>query len=202
MFTLRNIPDTDKIKRYVDDQKPQKAVVIGGEFIGLEMAENIVERGIHVTLVEMANQVMAPLDYEMAAIAHQHLIEKGVTLILEDGVKSFNDNGEKIILTSGKELISDMVIISIGVISKISLAVDAGLNIGERGGIQVNHYLQTNDENLYAIGDAIEVTDYINEQPTMIPLAGPANRQGRIVANNIYAINLDGCWKTYSVAYV
>ncbi|WP_108669111.1 CoA-disulfide reductase [Peribacillus acanthi] len=186
VFMLRNIPDTDQIKGYVDDQKPEKAVVIGGGFIGLEMAENLVERGIHVTLVEMANQVMAPLDFEMAAIIHQHLKEKGVTLILEDGVHSFCDSGKKIILSSGREIATDMIILSIGVKPENTLALNAGLNVGERGGIQVNEYLQTNDENIYALGDAIEVTDYMNRQPAMIPLAGPANRQGRIVANNIY----------------
>lgn len=186
VFTLRNIPDTDKIKNYVDYQSPKEAVVIGGGFIGLEMAENLVDRGVHVTLVEMANQVMAPLDFEMATIVHKHLIEKGVSLILEDGVKSFEDFGKKIILASGKELETDMIILSIGVKPENSLAVEAGLNIGERGGIQVNEFLQTNDKDIYALGDAIEVTDYMNGNAAMIPLAGPANRQGRIVANNIY----------------
>ncbi|SES02967.1 CoA-disulfide reductase [Gracilibacillus ureilyticus] len=189
IFTLRNIPDTDKIKTYVDETKPKKAVVIGGGFIGLEMAENLVDRGIHVTLVEMAKQVMAPLDVEMAAIVHRHLKEKGVHLILEDGVKAFEDNGMKIVLNSGKELTTDMTMLSIGVKPENSLAADAGLDIGERGGIKVNEYLQTNDPAIFALGDAIEVTDYINGQPAMIPLAGPANRQGRIVANNVYGKN-------------
>lgn len=186
IFTLRNIPDTDRIKGYVDNEKPKRAVVVGGGFIGLEMAENLVERGVEVTVVEMANQVMAPLDYEMATIVHAHLVKKGVKLILEDGVKAFRDNGNVIELSSGTLLNTDMTILSIGVRPENQLAVDAGLNVGARGGIQVNEYLQTNDENIYAIGDAIEVTDYINGQPAMIPLAGPANRQGRIVANNIY----------------
>ncbi|WP_045521669.1 CoA-disulfide reductase [Neobacillus niacini] len=186
IFTLRNIPDTDKIKAVVDEKKPKRAVVVGGGFIGLEMAENLAERGIEVTVVEMANQVMAPLDYEMAAIVHDHLRDKGVNLILEDGVKAFSQNGNTIELSSGTKLCSDLTILSIGVRPENKLAVDAGLNVGERGGIQVNDYLQTNDENIYAIGDAIEVTDYINGNAAMIPLAGPANRQGRIVANNIY----------------
>lgn len=186
VFTLRNIPDTDKIKGFVDEKKPQEAVVIGGGFIGLEMAENLAERGVKVTIVEMANQVMAPLDFEMASIIHSHLIEKGANLILEDGVQSFENNGKTITLASGKKVNTDMIILSIGVRPENTLAIDAGLHVGERGGIQVNEYLQTNDENIYAIGDAIEVTDYINGKPTMIPLAGPANRQGRIVANNIY----------------
>ncbi|XJZ28901.1 CoA-disulfide reductase [Bacillota bacterium Lsc_1132] len=186
VFTLRNIPDTDRIKGYVDIEQPKRAVVVGGGFIGLEMAENLAERGVEVTVVEMANQVMAPLDYEMATIVHAHLMNKGVKLILEDGVKAFRDNGNVIELSSGTLLNTDMTILSIGVRPENQLAVDAGLNVGARGGIQVNEYLQTNDENIYAIGDAIEVTDYINGSPTMIPLAGPANRQGRIVANNIY----------------
>ncbi len=186
VFTLRNIPDTDKIKGFVDEQKPKEAVVVGGGFIGLEMAENLAERGVKVTIVEMANQVMAPLDFEMASIVHNHLIEKGANLILEDGVHSFEDNGKTIALASGRKISTDMIILSIGVRPENTLALDAGLSVGERGGIQVNEYLQTNDEHIYAIGDAIEVTDYINGQPTMIPLAGPANRQGRIVANNIY----------------
>ena len=186
VFTLRNIPDTDKIKSFVDEQKPSEAVVIGGGFIGLEMAENLAERGVNVTIVEMANQVMAPLDYEMAAIVHHQLIEKGAKLILEDGVQSFEDNGKTITLSSGRKIKTDLIILSIGVRPENTLAIDSGLNVGERGGIQVNEFLQTNDENIYALGDAIEVTDYINGKPTMIPLAGPANRQGRIVANNIY----------------
>ena len=186
IFTLRNIPDTDKIKNAVDQQNPQKAVVVGGGFIGLEMAENLAERGMEVTVVEMANQVMAPLDYEMASIVHDHLRNKGVILILEDGVKAFKEQGSIIELTSGTKLNSDLTILSIGVRPENQLAINAGLNVGDRGGIQVNEFLQTNDENIFAIGDAIEVTDYINGNAAMIPLAGPANRQGRIVANNIY----------------
>ncbi|WP_070119815.1 CoA-disulfide reductase [Bacillus marinisedimentorum] len=186
VFTLRNIPDTDKIKDFVDNAKPGKATVIGGGFIGVEMAENLHERGVEVTLVEAANQIMAPVDYEMASILHQHLRDTGVNLILEDGVKEFKDYGRKIVLNSGLEVENDLVILSIGVKPESKLAVDAGLEVGERGGIKVNDYLQTNDPDIYAIGDAIEVTDYITRKPTMIPLAWPANRQGRIVANNIY----------------
>ncbi|MCT2536745.1 CoA-disulfide reductase [Aquibacillus koreensis] len=189
IFTLRNIPDTDRIKGYVDEQKPKEAVVVGGGFIGLEMAENLVDRGVRVTLVEMANQVMAPLDYEMAAIVHQHLKEKGVNLILEDGVSAFEDEGRVVTLSSGTKVETDMTILSIGVKPENSLAADAGLAIGERGGIIVNDYLQTDDPSIFALGDAIEVRDYINQKPAMIPLAGPANRQGRIVANNIYGRN-------------
>ncbi|PLS04745.1 CoA-disulfide reductase [Neobacillus cucumis] len=185
LFTLRNIPDTDKIKNYVDSQYPKKAVVIGGGFIGIEMAENLVERGVEVTLIEMANQIMAPIDFEMASILHSHLKDKGVKLILENGVQSFDDQGKKIILSDGTEIQTDMTILSIGVRPENELAETAGLELGERGGIMVNEYLQTSNENIYAVGDAVEVVDYINETKVMIPLAGPANRQGRIAANNI-----------------
>ena len=185
LFTLRNIPDTDKIKNYVDQQKPKKAVVVGGGFIGIEMAENLVDRGIEVTIVEMSNQVMAPIDYEMASILHAHLKEKGVHLILENGVQAFADHGEKVILSDGTEIPTDMTILSIGVRPENELAKSAGLELGERGGIIVNEYLQTSNENIYAVGDAIEVVDYINGNKAMIPLAGPANRQGRIAANNM-----------------
>lgn len=190
VFTLRNIPDTDRIKQHVDEQKPAEAVVVGGGFIGLEMAENLVDRGVKVTLIEMANQVMAPVDYEMASIVHTHLREKGVNLILEDGVKAFHDGGKTIELTSGRKVSTELTILSIGVRPENGLAVDAGLEVGDRGGIKVNEFMQTNDSSIYAIGDAIEVTDYIHQSPAMIPLAGPANRQGRMVADHIYGKNV------------
>lgn len=185
LFTLRNIPDTDKIKDYVDNKGPKKAVVVGGGFIGIEMAENLVERGIEVTIIEMANQIMAPIDFEMASILHAHLKEKGVKLILENGVQSFADQGKKVILSDGMEIDTDMTILSIGVKPENELANSAGLELGERGGIIVNEYLQTSNKDIYAVGDAIEVVDYISGTKAMIPLAGPANRQGRIVANNM-----------------
>ncbi|OLS34904.1 CoA-disulfide reductase [Alkalihalophilus pseudofirmus] len=184
-FTLRNIPDTDKIKTYVDSNKPKKAVVIGGGFIGIEMAENLVDRGIEMTLVEMAKQIMAPIDVEMASILHTHLKEKGVHLVLENGVQAFTDQGKKVVLSDGTEIETDMTILSIGVRPENELAQSAGLELGERGGIIVNEYLQTSQEDIYAVGDAIEVVDYINGIKAMIPLAGPANRQGRIAANNM-----------------
>ncbi|MCA0990292.1 CoA-disulfide reductase [Pseudalkalibacillus hwajinpoensis] len=186
LFTLRNIPDTDRIKAYVDKEKPSQAVVIGGGFIGVEMAENLSDLGMNVTLIEMANQIMPPLDYEMAAIVHEHLRDKGINLILNDGVKAFEGNGTKVATVSGKEIDTDLIILSIGVRPENELAVHAGLAVGTRGGIQVDEYLQTSDDSIYAIGDAIEVKCFINKQPTMIPLAWPANRQGRLVADNIY----------------
>ncbi|SMP44502.1 CoA-disulfide reductase [Anoxynatronum buryatiense] len=185
VFTLRSIPDTDQINHYIDLHQPKKAVVIGGGFIGVEMAENLHERGIHVTLVEMQDQVMAPMDYEMAAILHNHIRQQGVQLILADGVSAFLESGSQIQLSSGKLLNTDLTIMAIGVKPENQLAKEAGLTLGERGGILVNNAMQTSDPSVYAIGDAVEVTDYINRQPAMIPLAGPANKQGRLVADHI-----------------
>ena len=185
LFTLRNIPDTDKIKNYVDSHNPKKAVVIGGGFIGIEMAENLVERGIEVTIIEKGNQIMTPIDLEMASILHTHLKEKGVNLLFESGVESFTDSGKKVILTDGTIIETDMTILSIGVRPENELAKTAGLELGERGGIVINEFLQTSSSDIYAVGDAVEVIDYISGTKAMIPLAGPANRQGRIAANNI-----------------
>jgi CoA-disulfide reductase len=185
LFTLRNIPDTDKIKNYVDTKNPKKAVVIGGGFIGIEMAENLVDRGIEVTIIEKSNQIMAPIDIEMASILHTHLKERGVKLLLENGVESFADQGKRVILSDGTEIETDMTILSIGVRPENELAKTAGLELGERGGIIVNEYLQTSNEDIFAVGDAVEVFDYISGTKAMIPLAGPANRQGRIAANNM-----------------
>lgn len=187
IFNLRNIPDTDRIKGFVDEQKPKSAVVVGGGFIGLEMVENLHHRNLNVTLVEMADQVMAPLDFEMAAMVHQHIRSKNVNLILQDGVKEFTDHSGqiKVSLQSGKEIITDLVIMAIGVKPDIALAKSANLEIGDRGGIKVDEYLKTSDPAIFAIGDAIEVEDFVTGQNALIPLAGPANKQGRIVANNI-----------------
>ncbi len=186
-FTLRNVPDTDTIKNYVNTENPKRAIVVGGGFIGLEMAENLHDLGIQVDVVEMANQVMAPLDFSMAAIVHRQLTDKGVGLHLEDGVSRFEekDGGVTVHLRSGKQIATDMVLLSIGVRPETKLAKDAGLAIGERGGITVNDYMQTSDANIYALGDAVEVRHLVTGQPALIPLAGPANKLGRIVADNI-----------------
>lgn len=187
IFTLRNVPDTDTIKNYVNTENPKRAIVVGGGFIGLEMAENLHDLGIQVDVVEMANQVMAPLDFSMAAIVHRQLTDKGVGLHLEDGVSRFEekDGGVTVHLRSGKQIATDMVLLSIGVRPETKLAKDAGLAIGERGGIAVNDYMQTSDADIYALGDAVEVRHLVTGQPALIPLAGPANKQGRIVADNI-----------------
>lgn len=187
IFTLWTIPDTDQIKSYIDEKKPKSAVVVGGGFIGIEMAENLHDLGIDVTIVEMQNQVMAPVDFEIAQEIHKHIRSKNVDLILEDGVSTFEDAAgkKKITLQSGKTISTDMVMLSIGVRPNNELAKDADLELNDRGGFVVNEYLQTNDEDIYALGDAIEVVDYVDGTKTMIPLAGPANKQGRIVANNV-----------------
>lgn len=191
LFTLRNIPDTDAIKNFIDLNNPKHSIVVGGGFIGLEMAENLVDLGINVTIVEMSKQVMAPLDYEMACIVHDHLSDKNIELILEDGVESFVNKGKKVILSSGRVIHTDMIILSIGVQPESKIAIDAGLDVNQRKAIIVNSHLKTSDPYIYALGDAIEVKDYINGKPTMIPLAWPANRQGRIVADNISGIDVE-----------
>lgn len=185
VFTLRNLKDTDKIKEFVTKNPLKEAVIIGGGFIGLEMAENLHGLGLKISIVEMGNQVLSQLDLEMASIVHNELIEKGINLILSDGVKSFQENGKVIELQSGKKINSDITILSIGVKPESHLAQDAGINVNEKGGIVVNEYLETSIQDIYAIGDAIQVNDYITGDPTQIPLAWPANRQGRIVADNI-----------------
>lgn len=187
IFTLRNVPDTDAIKGYVNKNKPRRAVVVGGGFIGLEMAENLHHLGLHVDVVEMGNQVMAPLDYSMAAHVHQHLVEQGVGLYLENGVTRFTkaDHGLVVHLKDGTTLPTDMVILSIGVRPDIRMAREAGLELGSRGGIRVNEYMQTSDSDIFALGDAVEVKHLVTGKETLIPLAGPANKQGRIVADNI-----------------
>lgn len=191
IFTLRNVPDTDKIKNFLITHKSQKAVVIGGGFIGLEMVENLHNAGLEVQLVEKADQVMAPIDFSMAAIVHQQLRQKGVELYLKEGVTSFleEENGVRIVLESGRELISDMVIFSIGVRPDIKIVKDAGLELGTTGGIKVNSYMQTSDNNIYALGDAVEVLNPVITKQMLIPLAGPANKQARIVADNILEDN-------------
>ncbi|WP_321288753.1 CoA-disulfide reductase [uncultured Sunxiuqinia sp.] len=187
IFTLRNVADTDKIKSFCDEQKPQRAVVIGAGFIGLEMAENLHKLGMNVTIVEMASQVMAPLDYEMAAEVHQHLKTKEVEFYLKDGVNSFTPSGNHLTvqLQSGRQIETDMVILSIGVRPETKLIKEAGLELAENGGIKVNEYLQTEDESIYALGDAIAFPHPITGKYVNTYLAGPANKQGRIVADNL-----------------
>ena len=187
IFTLRNVTDTDRIKEYIKSHAPRKAVVVGAGFIGLEMAENLHAQGAKVSIVEMGNQVMAPIDFSMASLVHQHLMDKGVNLYLEQAVASFSREGKglKVTFKNGQSISADIVILSIGVRPETSLARAAELTIGPAGGIAVNDYLQTSDESIYAIGDAIEFRHPITGKPWLNYLAGPANRQGRIVADNV-----------------
>lgn len=185
IFTLRNIPDMDKIVEKT--RNAQNFVVVGGGFIGLEVAENLIEAGKSVKLVELGNQVMAPVDFDIASFVHEKAKQKGLELLLNVGVEKFNDKGEtiEVFLNDGTSVETDAVILAIGVKPETKLAVEAGLEIGETRGILVNEFLQTSNPDIYAVGDAIEVAHYINNKKVLIPLAWPANRQGRIVADNI-----------------
>ncbi|MGB2856631.1 MAG: FAD-dependent oxidoreductase, partial [Dehalococcoidia bacterium] len=190
VFTLRDIPDTLAIKNFVDEHNPKSAVVVGAGSIGMELVENLHRRGIAITIIELAEQVLAPLDSEMASLIHQHLKEKKVEFYLNDEVKEV-EHREKFSLVklgSGREIKTNTVLIGIGVRPEVTLAKMSGLEIGERGGIKVDRFLKTSNPDIYAVGDAIEVVDYINGNPALIPLAGPANKQGRIAANNICGI--------------
>lgn len=189
IYSLRNMSDMDKIKSKVD-KKVKRAVVIGAGFIGLEIAENLVEKDIEVTIIEKSNQVLAPVDFEIASEVHQHIKEFKTELFLNDGAKEFIEieDKTKVKLESGIEIIADIIIMAIGVKPENKLALEAGLEIGKTGGIKVNEYLQTSDKDIYAVGDAIEVKHYINGAESLIPLAWPANRQGRIVADTILGI--------------
>lgn len=186
IFHLRNIPDSDRIKHMVDSKKPRNAVVVGGGFIGLEMAENLVDRNVNTTIVEMLDQVMPSLDWEMASIVHQHLKEKKVALELENGVKAFSKAGDHIVVTTqkGQQIHCDMVLLSVGIRPENKLAKQARLKIGTTGGIWVDSTMKTSDPDIYAVGDAVEVRDLVTGFPTLTALAGPANKQARIAADN------------------
>ncbi len=187
IFTLRNVEDTDIIKARVKKGDVKRAVIVGGGFIGLEMAENLRHAGAEVAVVEMAPQVMAPIDFSMAQIVHAHLIEKGVRLYLDTAVASFSktDDGIEICFADGRKIEADMVILSIGVRPNTLLASEAGIELGAMRGIKVNEYLRTSETDIYAVGDAIEFTHPVSQQPWLNYLAGPANRQARIVADNM-----------------
>ena len=184
-FIVRNLNDADKIKNYVQQNNSKKVVVVGGGFIGIEMAENLIEMGLETTLVELGNQILAPVDEEIASVAQNEMRDNGVNLILSDGVKSFD--GDKIILNSGVNIPFDFVVLAIGVKPETALAKVAGLEVNR--GILVNEYMQTTDSDIYAAGDSVEIKDFVTGDNTLIPLAGPANRQGRIIADNILGLN-------------
>jgi tRNA 2-thiouridine synthesizing protein A len=189
VFVLRNIPDLDRIMAHLQATNPRRAVVIGGGYIGIEMAENLHERGLSTTLVEGASHILAPFDDEMAAIVHAHMKDKNIELYLDDKITQFEDKTDHtvVFLGSGKRLQADVVVLAVGVRPETTLARAAGLELGMTGGIQVNAFLQTSDPAIYAVGDAVEVTQTISGKQALIALAGPANRQGRIAADNMLA---------------
>ena len=183
VFTLRNIPDADRIKAWIAQKSPRSAAVIGGGYIGVEMAENLVRAGLEVSIVELADHLVAPLDADMAADVHRYARSKGISLHLGSGVGAIC--GRKVMLQNGGELEADMVIMSVGVRPDTALARACGVKLNARGSIVVNSRMQTREKDIYAVGDAVEVRNFVTGEPAFIPLAGPANRQGRIAADNI-----------------
>ncbi len=202
IFTLRTLGDTFKIKDFIDNHSSKTALVVGGGPIGLEMAENLAEAGLEVTLAEALPQVMNPVDLEIAVLIHKNLRDRGIVLCLSDGVKSFADQSGKVLtlLASGREIVTDFVIFAVGVKPETKLAAEAGLAVGR--GIIVNEFLQTIDENIYAIGDAIEFMNPLTGKRYVAALAGPANKQGRMVADNIIEGNKKKYYGTLGTAVV
>lgn len=190
IMTLRTVEDTFKIYDYISDHSPKKAVVVGGGFIGLETAENLLRRGIDVALVERSTHVMPPFDEDMAAIMHNCIKANGIDLRVDTSVTGFKetDNGISVLTENGGTIDADMVVMSVGVAPDSTLAKDAGLELGIRGSIAVNANMLTSDENIYAVGDAVEVNNFVSGKKALIALAGPANKQGRIAADNICGI--------------
>lgn len=186
VFTLRNIPDTFKIKEYIKSAAPKSAVVVGGGYIGVEMAENLKEAGLEVSVVELADHLIAPLDFDMAADVHRYIKSKGIHLYLSNGVKALNEH--TVILQNGV-IHADMVIMSVGVRPETALAKECGIRTNHRGSIVVDQNMRTNIPHIYAVGDAVEVEDFVTRSPAFIPLAGPANKQGRIAADNIAGLS-------------
>ncbi len=189
VFTLRNIPDTYQIKEYISKANVKSALIVGGGYIGIEMAENLHAAGLKVTVVEFADHVIAPLDYDMACDVHNHIRSKGVNLILQDSVKEIKEDGEHLsVLLNNNKIDTDMVILSVGVRPESTLAKTAGLKVNPKGAIVVNSQMQTSNADIYAVGDAIEIKDFITGETGYVPLAGPANKQGRIAADNVCGI--------------
>ena len=194
IYTLRNLQDVDRIKQQVD-QGVKRAVVVGAGFIGLELVENLVRRGVTTTVIELQDQVLPPFDKEMTIPIADHLAAKGVSLLLGESAEASERSAGGLVvrLKSGHRLSAQLVILGVGVRPENKLAVETGLEVGPRGGIRVNEHLQTSDPDIYAVGDAIEVKDFVTGQPTQVPLAGPANRQGRIAADHIFG--RDACYR-------
>jgi len=194
VFTLRSIPDTFAIKEFIEKKHARSAAIVGGGFIGIEMAENLKRAGLEVTLIEMADQVIAPVDYDIACEVHAHLQEKGVRLQLNSALSSVSDTGSalNIQLTSGN-VKADMMILAIGVNPESALAHAAGLKLSPKGAIVVDEHMRTSDPSIYALGDAVQIKDFISEQDSYVPLAGPANKQARIVADVICGVPSSYC---------
>jgi NADPH-dependent 2,4-dienoyl-CoA reductase/sulfur reductase-like enzyme/rhodanese-related sulfurtransferase len=190
IFTLRNIPDTYAIKDFIEQQSPKSAVVLGGGYIGMEMAENLCHAGLKVTIVELSNQLIAPIDFDMACIIHSYLGCKGIKVMLNNGVKSVTDNGNTLtIMLNEGEISADMLLLSAGIRPESQLAINAGLEVNQRGFIVTNEYMLTSDPDIYAIGDVVEITDFVTQTKGAVALAGPANKQGRIAADNICGLS-------------
>lgn len=187
LFTLRTVEDTYRIAEFIERRQPRRAVVVGAGFIGLEMAENLRDRGVEVTVVQRGEHVMPVFDADMASLLHNHLREQGVELLLKADVTGFEETSDAIFtaLADGRVLESDLVMLSIGVAPESTLAREAGLELGLRGSIKVDAAMRTSDPDIYAVGDAVEVTNVVTGSPALIALAGPANKQGRIAADNI-----------------
>lgn len=194
VFTIRNIPDTYKVKKYIDSNKPSGAVIVGGGYIGIEMAENLSKLGINVIIVELGDHLIGPIDSDISSLVKNYLVDKGIKVVLSNGVQKIEEisNRIKVVLNKG-EIETDMVIMSIGVKPESILAKEANLELNSRGSIVVNDRMQTSDKNIYALGDAAEITNFVTKEKGFIPLAGPANKQARIVANNI--CNIDSTYK-------
>ncbi len=190
IFTLRTIPDTYRIHDYIPQNAPKSAIVVGAGFIGLEMAENLVRAGLSVSIVEFADHILAPLDYDIAAHLHHYLRSKGIQLYLKHGVKSFHSTAETICaeLDNGVSLTADLVLLAVGVRPETTIAKTAGLQLNAKGAIVVDEHMRTSAENIYAVGDAIEIKNFVTNNAGYVPLAGPANKQGRIAADNICGI--------------
>lgn len=182
-FPLRTIEDMDEIEKFIQFNNPQSAAIIGGGFVGLEMVESLHNRGLSCSLIDSSEHVLKRIDKEMAIHIDEHLQEKGITLYVNDGLKSFSDDGTSLLLSSEKTIQADMTIMAIGIKPNTALAIDAGLEIGETGGIKVNQYMQTTDPHIFALGDAVEVTDFITGEPAHIALAWPAHRQAFIISS-------------------
>ena len=190
IFTLRNIPDTYKIKEYINNNNVKSAVIVGGGYIGIEMAENLFKLGIDITVVELGDHLIGPIDFDMSSFIKSYIVDKGVKVILSNGVQKIEEAGNKVKVVLNKgDITTDLVIMSIGVTPENSLAKEASLELNKRGSIVVNEKMQTSDEDIYALGDAVEITNFVTSEKGFIPLAGPANKQARIVANNICGIN-------------